>query len=192
MTDNFDCPLLETSVQLGNSNHEDEAATTSRCKPLILVGLSILFVVAVSTTSYFSYGAGYRKNLNNYSKQDVKEVVSDAHPASSYALEGEADADKFYPNFGPCRKEGDTCVSFLDSCCIFKTGLVCDYLGKSLRSVCQKPKTCIERWRKCGVTKGDCCDGSYCKTIERSREQRCVPGSKPEPPCLKKGRYCGE
>ena len=62
MNDNLDRPL----IQLGNTNNEDEVTATSRRKPLILVGLSILLVVAVSTASFFSYGAGVRASLTTF------------------------------------------------------------------------------------------------------------------------------
>ena len=123
--------------------------------------------------------------MNNYSKQDVKEAVSDAHPTLSSALGGEEDADESF-----CLEEGDRCAGpgISDaSCC---PGLKCDYLGKSLRSVCQKPKpeptpkpptppkpTCTAIGGRCRggyFSKESCCDGLYCPFLWWGI-QRCRP-----------------
>ena len=98
MNDNLDRPL----IQLGNTNHEDEVTATIRRKPLILVGLSILLVVAVSTASFFSYGAGVSTGVTTF----------EVHGAPAVPDVGEEEDESFI-----CLKPGAGCWWVRGACC---------------------------------------------------------------------------
>ena len=107
MNDNLDSPL----IQLGNTNNEDEVTATSRRKPLILVGLSILLVVAVSTASFFSYGAGVRASLTTFEMN--------AAPAVPNVGEEDNKNDPF-PFHRMCMKPGTNCAWYRPAPCCNK------------------------------------------------------------------------
>ena len=168
MKDNYHRPLLETS----ETNHEDEVAAKSNRKPLVLVGLSILFVVAISTASYFSYGAGYRKSLNNNS------VGIDVFAASD--LKAEEDTEE---SGGRCSLEGDRCRNFglgrlPMPCC---DDMVCRYNWTKWTSTCMKKKSppqplCYKEMQRCTLDGPDiaqCCDGLVCDYVQKSMLTAC-------------------